>query len=107
LHSFHHAGAAAGALLLFNGDIFGASGVLSTIVLYPKKTLTDPFQLYKPALIAAFFATIPLFLNGQKFAKDPALESSANLPITTPLAQAMGGLLIGIGTRLANGCTTG
>jgi uncharacterized membrane protein YedE/YeeE len=64
--------------------------------------------LYKPALIASFFATIPLFLNGQQFAKDPALEAAyTNLPITTPLAQAMGGLLIGIGTRLANGCTTG
>jgi uncharacterized membrane protein YeiB len=50
-------GLAAGTLLLFNGDILGASGIISSIVIAPRKTLTDTSQHWKLAFIAAFCLT--------------------------------------------------
>ena len=50
-------GLAAGTLLLFNGDILGASGLASGLVNAPTKTLTEPSQHWKLALIAAFCLT--------------------------------------------------
>ena len=106
--SYYLLGAAAGLLLLFNGDIFGASGIISSAALYPGKTLSDPSQAWKPALLTSFIMTVFLFKNsGWMPTDDPALYESMKLPVPNNLALAVGGLLVGFGTRLGNGCTTG
>ena len=89
-------GGAAALFLLFNGRIMGASGIIGGLV--------DRSGLHDWAERAAFLAglvvvpalMVPLY----------SVEVSTN--ITTNLAVVIaGGLLVGIGTRLANGCTSG
>ena len=87
--------------------MFAFSAILSGLILNPYKMLTDPEQLYKPVLLFSFALTI-LCIEGQQYAKDIIVESpSSALPITTPLAQTLGGLFVGYGTHLAGGCELG
>jgi len=96
-------GLSAATLLLFNGDILGASGLMSSFVVAPKKTLTDPSQHWKLAFLAAFCLT-SVNLNALK---DESQGYYPGLPIVTPLGFIVGGFLVGFGTKLGNGCTTG
>jgi len=100
-------GLSADALLLFNGDVLGASGICSSVLLsHPtKKTLRDP-RLHWKLVFLASFVTTSAFLFGPRF----ELPSSELAPPTSELSiagYAVAGALVGFGTRLGNGCTSG
>jgi uncharacterized membrane protein YedE/YeeE len=102
-------GLSAATLLLFNGDILGASGLASSFVVAPRATLTDSKNQWKLCFIAAFALTTRLYVTyiDPDALKDERLGYSENIPIVSPLGFIVGGFLVGFGTRLGNGCTTG
>jgi hypothetical protein len=76
-------GLSAGTLLIFNGDILGASGLMSSFVVAPQKTLTDPSQNWKLAFIAAFSVAARVLIDRDAL-KDERQGSSFGLPIVSP-----------------------
>lgn len=91
-------GLSAATLLLYNGDILGASGITSSVLLNPKKALTDPSQHWKLVLLASFLLASNLIF--------PTGYSEAFSGVSY-LAYAIGGFFVGFGTKLGNGCTSG
>jgi uncharacterized membrane protein YedE/YeeE len=87
-------GLAAAWLILENGRILGASGLLGGLV--PPRSGDWPWQA--TALLGLIAA--PITARWLFAASPPSIEANA----TTLVA---GGLLVGFGTRLANGCTSG
>ena len=89
-------GLAAAVLLLLSGRIAGVSGMLASAV-----RIADQGAPWKQA--AAFIVGLPvgawLIAAGAR-APDIAITSSAP-------ALIVAGLLVGFGTRMANGCTSG
>ena len=96
-------GLSAAFLLLFNGDILGISGVTTSTMLNPRKHFSDTSMLWKSVFIASLLVTSQLFLA----------ESARNNPFmqfplkVSPLGQIIGGFLVGFGTKLGSGCTSG
>jgi uncharacterized protein len=94
-------GGAAGSLLILSGEILGASGIVSSVLLNPLKILTDQSQQWKLVFLSSFlltatFALAPMFDHDNS----PALHLS-------PIAYGLAGLFVGFGTKLGNGCTSG
>ncbi len=89
-------GTAAAVLLLINGRIMGASGILGTVVDGSSKGADRREKL---AFIAGLIGAPGLV----------ALIFGANPTNLTPNIAVIiiAGLLVGIGTRIANGCTSG
>ncbi len=89
-------GSAAAMFLLFNGRIMGASGILGGLV--------DRSGLGNWAERLAFIAGLVVV---------PALMLPLySVPVSTNITESLaivvaGGLLVGIGTRIASGCTSG
>ena len=90
-------GSAAGTLLLFNGDIMGASGIATSVSLNPIKALSDSSQHWKFVFIASFLITSNLAIR--------TFEPEA--PTLSALGYGVSGFLVGFGTKLGNGCTSG
>lgn len=99
-------GISAGALLLLSGEILGASGLVSSTVLYPDKALTDPSVTWKLVFLTSFLVFSNIVL-GQYFAVDPRMGEDEHLAVVSTAGYLLGGALVGFGTRLGNGCTTG
>jgi hypothetical protein len=95
-------GAAAGTLLLFNGDIMGFSGLLSTAILHPKQTFKE--NPWKLTFLASFSCASTLYL---KYIDPNCLELPTGFQGPSKLAFALSGLMVGFGTKLGNGCTSG
>lgn len=93
-------GASAATLLLINGDIMGLSGIFSSTFLHPIKTAQQ--QPWKLVFVACFLTTAALHA---KLAADCISQPGSLVPST--LAYAVSGLLVGFGTKLGNGCTSG
>lgn len=88
-------GGAAGLYLLVNGRIMGASGILGGLV---DGTGRDS-MVERLAFLFGVLAVPPLLVP---------LYRVVDTHITAnPLIIVVAGLLVGIGTRLANGCTSG
>ena len=87
-------GLAAAWLILFDGRILGASGLLGGLI--PPRAGDWSWRL--AALVGLIVA--PLVARLLFASAAPAIEA----PVPTLIA---GGLLVGFGTRLANGCTSG
>ena len=88
-------GTAAAMFLLLNGRIMGASGLIGGLVDGSgKSNATERW---------AFLAGLLLIPAALAF----AAGGSATYLTDNALVIAAGGLLVGIGTRLANGCTSG
>jgi uncharacterized protein len=88
-------GLAAAMYLLVNGRIMGASGILGELVDGSARASLWERMTFLAALIAVPAAAVLLWPG-----------SATHLtPLMTPVI--MGGVLVGIGTRLANGCTSG
>jgi len=96
-------GLSAATLLLVNGDILGASGIISAILVEPRKTFSDPSLIWKSFFIAAFFLSSQIYM-GKSARANPLFKDP---PLVSPLGYAIGGLLVGFGTKLGNGCTSG
>ena len=89
-------GTAAAALLLLSGRIAGVSGMLASAI-----RIADQGAPWKQA--AAFIIGLPLgawLITSSVRAPDVAITSSVPVLI-------IAGLLVGFGTRMANGCTSG
>lgn len=87
-------GIAAAWLLLAEGRILGASDILAGLL-----NLKPGQWSWRLALVAGMVAA-PLLAGPLFGAQRPAVDSSAALLIVA-------GLLVGAGSRLANGCTSG
>jgi uncharacterized protein len=99
-------GLSAAILLIFNGRIMGSSGISSTFVvglfehLWSSKTARTELiwrGLFLTGLIAGAFA-LRLF-NDSNLVSQPTNDSVWKL--------ALAGLLVGVGTRMGWGCTSG
>ncbi|GAX22354.1 uncharacterized protein FisN_3Hh439 [Fistulifera solaris] len=99
-------GGSAAILLLFNGDILGASGIVSTTVLDPVKAFTDPCMTWKLAFLSSFLLFSNLVL-GTYLEGDERFGKNASIPVPSIIGYVLAGGLVGFGTRLGNGCTTG
>ncbi|HAS6878162.1 TPA: YeeE/YedE family protein [Vibrio parahaemolyticus] len=88
-------GISATILLLVNGKIAGISGIMNGII-SPKKGDYSWRLLFAVGMIAG--GLISVLMLGV------AAPSTANLSLGMVIAA---GLLVGIGTRLGNGCTSG
>lgn len=89
-------GTAAALLLLLNGRIAGVSGMLATTT-----RIGSGGPPWRQA--AAFIVGLPLgAMLIATFVRRPDLVIAAS-----PLALVVAGLLVGFGTRLGNGCTSG
>ncbi|HGS5087206.1 TPA: YeeE/YedE family protein [Vibrio parahaemolyticus] len=88
-------GISATILLLVNGKIAGISGIMNGIM-SPKKGDYSWRLLFAVGMIAG--GLISILMLGV------AVPSTANLSLGMVIAT---GLLVGIGTRLGNGCTSG
>jgi uncharacterized protein len=88
-------GLAAAVFLLVNGRIMGASGILGELV----DGSAGASRPEKLAFLAGMIAVpaVAVWLAG-----GAATHATGNLAILIA-----GGLLVGVGTRLANGCTSG
>jgi uncharacterized membrane protein YedE/YeeE len=99
-------GGSAAILLLFCGEILGASGLVSSTGLYPRKALTDPGVAWKLFLISIFMVLSNTVL-ADHFTNDTRLFNDPSIPIVSMAGYLIGGFFVGFGTRLGNGCTTG
>ena len=88
-------GAGASLLLLFNGRIAGISGILGGVILPKPGEVSWRLQFLGGLLAGAIAAAL---LAPGSFGDAPAL------PLGLIVAA---GLLVGFGTRMANGCTSG
>lgn len=88
-------GAAAAIYLLVNGRIMGASGILGGLV---DGTGRDS-MVERLAFVFGAMVVPPLLV--------PLYQTVDTHITTNPLVIIAGGLLVGVGTRLANGCTSG
>ncbi|MDG3085437.1 YeeE/YedE thiosulfate transporter family protein [Vibrio hannami] len=88
-------GISATILLLFNGKIAGISGVLTGLLTPKSNDYSWRFLFFAGMILGGFISTA--FLG-------------AHIPTefaATPMMIAVAGLLVGIGTKLGNGCTSG
>ena len=82
-------------LLIFNGRIMGASGILGQLIDVKQDTENLERIVFLSGVIAA-----PLFvLQFSDFSKTNLTSNTIQL--------ILAGLLVGAGTRIANGCTSG
>lgn len=88
-------GTASALLLLFNARILGASGILSGLFEGGGRSNFTEKLAFIAALIGA-----PALVVAVRGA--PESHVSGNLPL-----MIVAGVLVGIGTKLANGCTSG
>lgn len=101
-------GLAAAILLVGNGDIMGASGIVNPFVVNPIKNLTNPADgdhSWKLFFLVAFGVTANIYQvlsGGSPQIKEQQTESFVSL-----YGLAIAGFFIGYGTKLSNGCTTG
>ncbi|BBM87682.1 membrane protein [Candidatus Uabimicrobium amorphum] len=88
-------GLSSAMLLLFNGKICGISGITGNILVF-KRHDTLWRTMFFAGLVCGGIVTFTLFPTTKAFVSDAS---------TTVLICA--GLLVGYGTRLGNGCTSG
>lgn len=91
-------GMAAAVYLLVSGRVMGASGILGGIV-----DLTGRSTLAERLTFVAGVVLVPAL--GVLYGGNPDLGVT-NLT-SSPALLILGGLAVGIGTRMANGCTSG
>ncbi|MDP2062618.1 MAG: YeeE/YedE thiosulfate transporter family protein [Phaeovulum sp.] len=88
-------GTAAGLYLLLHGRILGASGIIGGLIDGSGRDNAQERLWFLAGLVVVPLLLVPLYHRVETHA-------SSSLPLL-----AVAGLLVGIGTRLANGCTSG
>lgn len=88
-------GCAAALYLLVNGRIMGASGILGALVDGTGRTSAAERLSFLAGLVA-----VPVLAA-------PAVGHAETHLTTNAVVLIVSGLLVGVGTRLANGCTSG
>lgn len=87
-------GAASALLLLAHGRIAGISGIAGGIV-----QRATPDRVWRVAFIAGLIAA--------GLVSAVVAPAAIGAPVRSPLAITVAGLLVGFGTRLGGGCTSG
>ena len=87
-------GIAVSILLLFNGKVLGVSGILGELLNHPLSKNNWRLFFVIGLLISPFIYNI--------FYQLPTIEMTSN-----NLLIIVGGLLVGLGSRLGSGCTSG
>lgn len=90
-------GLAAGIMLLIQGKILGCSGILFRSL---------DFATYRANIDNILFI-LGLFLSGVLFNYVRVIPDPLSIFKTNPWLMLLGGILIGGGTYLSNGCTSG
>ena len=100
-------GLAAAVLWLGNGRIAGISGIFGHL-LPPAQTVVWRL-VFLLALIAGAFLTARLLpgLGVGGIAPAKMVEAPPAWGVPTPIWLAIAGLLVGVGTKIGNGCTSG
>jgi len=88
-------GTAATLLLAFNGRIAGISGLVAGVVAQPSREIVWRWL---------FLLGLPLGAGIYEWWLAPVPTPASPF---VPLAMVIGGLLVGFGTQLGNGCTSG
>lgn len=88
-------GSAAALYLLVNGRIMGASGILGGLVDGTARSVAAERLSFIAGLVAVPMVAAPL------------LGNDITHLTSNPAVLVISGLLVGVGTRLANGCTSG
>lgn len=93
-------GLAASVLLLANGQIAGISGILGNLL---QRSKVESWHVaFIAGLVLAPLLLLPLLPATGPFR--PSIPIAENMDMLRLLA---GGFLVGLGTRMANGCTSG
>ena len=112
-------GLAASTLLLGSGEIMGSSGIISSFFRAPKDAFTNREVQWKLAFASSFFLSVYALVehSDSDFGRliwgdsngivDLQLTINPDLPKVSTIGYAISGFLVGMGTRLGNGCTTG
>jgi uncharacterized membrane protein YedE/YeeE len=88
-------GLAAAVMILFNGRIAGISGIIGGLMAYQP----DGERLWRWLFLAGLLLSVPLWRT-MALMPEPVILTRAPLLIFS-------GLLVGLGTRYAAGCTSG
>lgn len=88
-------GLAAALLLIMNGRIAGISGIVSGLLKPVKGEVSWRFLFVLGMVISGALAPLIGF------------NVPESLPVTSVFWVALAGLLVGVGTKLGNGCTSG
>ena len=84
----------------------GVSGIASSVLLDPRKAFSESSSHWKLVFLGTFAIATNLAIRdiNSLISKDylPGVT-----PAISPLGYAIAGFLVGLGTRLGNGCTTG
>ena len=93
-------GLAAAVMLLFNGKIMGASGIIGQTLDQPGPDRRRRLAFLGGTLLGAALVFLVKWLAGAPWGGGVAITSHAPTLIVA-------GLLVGFGTRMGNGCTSG
>lgn len=101
-------GLSAASLLVLNGDILGFSGLMTSVGLNLKESFHSSKSHWKLVWLSTFMLTVNFYVNHVEDAtRDHRLETSGEVPIASTVAHVLGGALVGLGTKMGNGCTSG
>lgn len=98
-------GLAAALLMLFNGRIMGISGIAGTFVnmlFTPKARQAQGGEFSWRGVFI-----LGMLLGGFILSRTTTIFTDATMVATNPAVLVVAGLLVGIGTRLGWGCTSG
>jgi uncharacterized membrane protein YedE/YeeE len=87
----------------------GISGILSNTLIHPLASIRETRHHWRWVFIASFCMAVNIhvnYLTPSVALKDTRSESS-DVPIPSIIAMVLGGFLVGLGTHIGNGCTTG
>jgi len=105
-------GLSAATLLLGNGEVLGCSGILSSTMLNPLQAFSSENK-WKLVFMSSFLVTSSLYNSfvtesDEYYALELAkIQPSSNIPFVSDIGYVIAGFLVGFGTRLGNGCTSG
>ena len=88
----------------------GASGLLSNTLMNPIQSIQKPQNRWRYVFLASFCVTVNAFVNylvPPSFHRDERSIQADDVPIPSTVAYLLGGFLVGLGTKIGNGCTTG
>jgi len=87
----------------------GASGIASSLILDTRNTVKSSINQWKIAYLASVLLTTKFYLLyfTNHALIDPSLGFNLNVPKVSALGHIISGFLVGFGTKLGNGCTTG
>lgn len=98
-------GLAAALLMLFNGRIMGISGIAGTFI---NMVFTPSARNAQSGEFAwRGFFIVGMLLGGLILAQFTSIFTDASMVSSNPVLVVVAGLLVGVGTRLGLGCTSG